>query len=79
MKTSDLYILMDECVATSKHLNGLQMAMTYSHQKLDSSALDSCFALLNYLGDKQASQQATLFEAYHRLNIVNNAVNGRGA
>ncbi len=79
MKTSYLHSLMDDCVTTGEYLKGLQDAMSHSHQKLDSTALDSCFALLRYLSDQHTNQQAKILKACHQLNIVNSAVNGGGA
>ena len=79
MKTSYLHSLIDDCVTTGEYLKGLQDAMSYSHQELDSTALDSCFALLRHLSDQHANQQAEILNACHQLKIVNSAVNGGGA
>lgn len=79
MKTSYLHTLMDDCVTTGEYLKGLLDAISHSHQNLDSVALDSCFALLRYLSEQHANQQAEILKACHQLNIVSNAVNGGGA
>mgnify|MGYP000406840634 FL=1 len=79
MKASYLHTLIDDCVTTGEYLKGLQDAMYHSHQSLDSTALESCFALLRYLSELHANQQGEILKACQQLDIVNNAVNGGGA
>ncbi|GEM_PF-3638141 len=79
MKASYLHTLIDDCMTTGEYLKGLQDSMYHSRQSLDSTALESFFALLRYLSERHANQQRGILKAYQQLVIVNNAVNGGGA
>lgn len=76
MNPADLFPLMDSCKTTDEHLDGLLEALEHSAHVISDDGLVRCISLCRSLRKQNANSQAKVNDAFHQLNIVNNAVTG---